>query len=427
MHNSYTLRLIEITGLYPLEDSFELGLMLHNDHSSLERRVRIDESLYRSIEPCINTERENTRFRLSRNFRRVNESPLRMGTLSIIHCDTVRRFNFLCDLSFVEIIQNLSRETIPTDHASCLSTKPSIKEDAPQEKALPDLSSKKSRSSIFFGARIAAVSLVVLTLSIFGVNATVVNAPEEIEEAQSQELYGTAIFPTVDENERIFLKRLDPDSDQDPIAVIIETYVPPAPKEPFPVAILTSARNRTIGPGEVALTFDDGPSRFTSGILDVLSQYDVGATFFLVGSCIPENESLVQRIHQNGYSIGNHSYGHPPFVTLKKEQQLEEILLTNQRIEAITGEKVTLFRPPYGSMNNTTLQVVGESTMKIVLWNKDTEDWKVKNDQELVQYAKQQITGGSIVLFHEKQLTVDALPEIIEFIQNKGLKLVILQ
>lgn len=427
MHNSYTLQLIEITGLYSLKGSFELELMLHNDHSALKRRVPIDESLYRSMESCIKSGCEGARCRLSKNFRPAKESPLQLGTISIIHCDTVRRFKFLCDPSFVEIIQTFSRETVSMDHTSCLTTKPSIEEENLQEKAPPILSSKRSRSSIFFGARIAAVSFVVLTLSIFGVNATVVNAPVEIEKAQSEELYGTVEFPTVHENERIFLERLDPDPDKDPIAEIIENYVPPAPKEPFPVATLTAVRNRTIGPDEVALTFDDGPSRFTSGILDILNQYDVGATFFLVGSCIPENESLVQRIHQNGYSIGNHSYGHPPFATLKKERQLEEILLTNQRIEVITGEKVTLFRPPYGSMNNTTLNVVGESTMKIVLWNKDTEDWKVKNDQELVQYAKQHITGGSIVLFHEKQRTVDALPEIIEFIQNKGLKLVILQ
>lgn len=422
MLNSYTLQFMEITGLCKSEGVFQLEITLQNDCTALVRHIVISESLYQFFSHRMNSSRETARFRLSNTFRIAEEKSHWVGTLSVVHCDTIQRFHFSCDEFFVKTIQSVRLEKIPTTD---FAVPPLALEETVN---LPSqMNKKKTRLTHFRGLRVAVVSLFVLILSVFGVNATMVSAPEEVKEVESEVLYGTTLFPSVEENERAFLDRIDPALNQDPVALLIQNYVPPVPKERFPTVVLTSVRSRTIGPDEIALTFDDGPSRFTSSIVEVLNQYNVGGTFFFVGDCILENESLVQLIHQNGFSMGNHSFGHPAFATLNKERQMEEITATNQLIERITGEKVTLFRPPYGSTNKATLSIVVESGMKIVLWNKDTEDWKVKNAQELVQYAKQHVAGGSIVLFHEKQITVEALPEIIEFIQSKGLKIVVLK
>lgn len=413
---------MEITGLKTLGDERQLELTVHQDNTSQLHQVPIDALLHGFLSQILSYGTEGTRYRLSKKFKKIEDASHWMGSVSLIHRDSIQRFDFLCREPFVRIIEGIQTgESSYTDLPLLRNLEPVL--SSPPE-TITVLGNNRNKYKVFRGLRIAAVSVIVLSMSIFGVHATMVTAPSDIQDEELQVRYGTEIFPTVNENEKIFLQKVDPEFIKDEKALTIQSIIQPAAKENHPQVVLTSVRSRTIGPDEVALTFDDGPSRFTSSLVDTLTQYNVGATFFLVGVNIPENEHLVQQIHQGGFSIGNHSYGHPAFVTLRKERQQEEISITNQLIESITGEKVHLFRPPYGSMNQTTENVVVESDMKIVLWNKDTEDWKVKNAQELVQYAKQHITGGSIILFHEKQITMEALPEIIEFIQNKGLRIV---
>lgn len=99
----------------------------------------------------------------------------------------------------------------------------------------------------------------------------------------------------------------------------------------------------------IALSFDDGPDPInTPHVLDILDAEGVKATFFLTGANAWDNQAIVQRIHDEGHVIGNHSYSHADFSTLNYTDAFNEILGTNQIIEGITGVAPTLFRYPYG-------------------------------------------------------------------------------
>ncbi|MFF2752438.1 polysaccharide deacetylase family protein [Psychrobacillus sp. NPDC058041] len=182
----------------------------------------------------------------------------------------------------------------------------------------------------------------------------------------------------------------------------------------------------SIPKGKVALTFDDGPSKFSKEITDILMDYQVGGTFFFIGSNVKKFPESVQYVQSHGYSIGGHSMTHPDFKRISYEMQKEELLHTNQLIEEITQEEVVLFRPPYGSKNDLTMKLMNETHNKIVLWNTDTEDWKSQDSDEIFKYIQESKTSGSIILLHESQVVVDVLPKIIEYLKDQDLEIVTL-
>ncbi|MGG3887623.1 polysaccharide deacetylase family protein [Metabacillus fastidiosus] len=174
----------------------------------------------------------------------------------------------------------------------------------------------------------------------------------------------------------------------------------------------------------VALTFDDGPSKYSTEIIDILKKYKVGGTFFLIGQNVKKYPDHVQYIYSHGFSIGNHSMHHANFQKLSYEKQKNEIFEANKLIEDITGEPVSLFRPPYGEKNDATLQLLDENNQKIVMWNKDTEDWKTHSPEKIIYYIQHSNISGSIILLHESKAVVDALPTIIEELQKQNLRIV---
>src|SRR5580692_10030031 len=100
-------------------------------------------------------------------------------------------------------------------------------------------------------------------------------------------------------------------------------------------------------PGELALTFDDGPNpACTPRLLDILSQHDVRATFFLVGRYAYAEPALVRRIQAAGHLIGNHSWSHPNLAITPARRITEELTRTRDTLRQITGAPVRYFRPP---------------------------------------------------------------------------------
>lgn len=192
----------------------------------------------------------------------------------------------------------------------------------------------------------------------------------------------------------------------------------------FPIMVLDEVVTYSIPEGSVALTFDDGPSKYTKEITDILKKYQVGGTFFFIGRNVKKYPSYVQYVKSNGYSIGSHSMSHPNLKELSYEKQEYELLHTNQLIEEVIKEKVVLFRPPYGSKNDTTLELVNKNHNKMVLWNTDTEDWKSRNPDKVFNSILKSKASGSIILLHESQIVVDTLPKIIEHLQEQDLKIV---
>lgn len=198
-------------------------------------------------------------------------------------------------------------------------------------------------------------------------------------------------------------------------------------KTAVPVVKLEETINYSIPKGKVALTFDDGPSKYSKKMIDVLKKYKVGGTFFYVGTRVKQFPEYVEYAKNNGFSIGSHSMSHSLLTKLPIKKQETEITQTNQLIKQITGEPVVLFRPPYGAKNNSIIQLVKKHHSELVLWNIDTEDWKSRNAKIILQSVKKEETSGSIILFHESQATLEALPDIIKYLQKQDLEIVSLQ
>lgn len=179
--------------------------------------------------------------------------------------------------------------------------------------------------------------------------------------------------------------------------------------------------------GSVALTFDDGPSKYSTEIVDVLKKYDVGGTFFFVGRNVERYPDNVQYVHTNGYSIGSHSINHYNMPTLSYANQEIELIESIKLLEEITNSEINLFRPPYGAYSNNLMDLVIQNKYKMVLWNNDPKDWETRNADKIFDYIQNSDISGSIILLHESQAVVNALPKIIEYLQQLDLQIVNLQ
>lgn len=174
----------------------------------------------------------------------------------------------------------------------------------------------------------------------------------------------------------------------------------------------------------VALTFNNGPTMYTSEIADILNKYGVGGTFFFSGNYAKKNTDLVQYVHTKGYSIGSYGMKNVVLSNLSSTEQEQQYLQSTQIIENITKEKVVLFRPPYGLFNTDTQNIIQSHDAKIVLWNKDSEDWKTDAKGITLDFVKKEDSFGYILLLEETQETVDSLPSLIEYLQKQHFKIV---
>lgn len=173
---------------------------------------------------------------------------------------------------------------------------------------------------------------------------------------------------------------------------------------------------------EVALTFDDGPAEYTEAILDILKKEKVSATFFIIGKNIVGREVLLKRIQTEGHSIGNHSFNHGfNFDWQSAAKMQEEIALTNQAIESITGTPVTLFRPPYGVTNPNLGKALRNSNLKSIGWNLRSMDTVAKDEKKLIDKILSRVKAGNIILLHDRcRITAAILPELITTLKKRG-------
>lgn len=129
-------------------------------------------------------------------------------------------------------------------------------------------------------------------------------------------------------------------------------------------------------PGELALTFDDGPSAaWTPRLVEILAKHEVRATFFLLGSRAQAEPELVRRIAAAKHLIGNHSWSHPNLALSARSRIREELVTTRDALEQIAGAPVRYFRPPFGARRPAALAIARELGMVPVLWNAMTSDW----------------------------------------------------
>jgi peptidoglycan/xylan/chitin deacetylase (PgdA/CDA1 family) len=139
-------------------------------------------------------------------------------------------------------------------------------------------------------------------------------------------------------------------------------------------------------PGELALTFDDGPNPlWTPRFLEILSRHNLRATFFLVGAFAQREPDLVRQIASAGHFVGNHSWSHPDLALASRDRIREELARTSQTLEKITGLPVRFFRPPFGSRRPSVLRIARDLGLQPVLWNAMTSDWSEPSSDRIAQ------------------------------------------
>lgn len=200
--------------------------------------------------------------------------------------------------------------------------------------------------------------------------------------------------------------------------------IPSSVEENTPFIELENTVTYNLPEGMVALTFDDGPSEYTKEIIDILKEYNVGGTFFLVGYNVEQYPDYVNYIHSNGYSVGSHSIRHSDMATLSYEEQESELVNSIEMLKEIVDDDVNLFRPPYGSYNNKLINLANDNEYKIILWNNDPEDWRTRDPDKIFESIKNSATSGAIILLHESQAVIDSLPKVIEYLLEQNLEIV---
>lgn len=139
-------------------------------------------------------------------------------------------------------------------------------------------------------------------------------------------------------------------------------------------------------PGELALTFDDGPNpAWTPQLLDILAADDLRGTFFMVGRFAEAEKVLVRRVLDAGHLIGNHSWSHPNLARTASTLVREELMRTSDTLAQITGQRIRYFRPPYGARRPAVLRIAREMEMIPVLWNAMTTDWSERSPDRITR------------------------------------------
>jgi peptidoglycan-N-acetylglucosamine deacetylase len=201
--------------------------------------------------------------------------------------------------------------------------------------------------------------------------------------------------------------------------------VPELPEKPEPSDENDSDKDKdTPSSGkQVALTFDDGPHPTnTLEILELLEEYNAKATFFMLGNRVEFYPDIAKVIAEKGHELGNHTWSHKDLTSLGQEEMSEEVNITNEVIQNATGEQATVFRPPYGAINDQVREVLG---IPSTLWTIDTMDWKSHDPNAVLSIVKENITDGSIILMHDiHETTVEAVELVLKFLDEEGYEFV---
>ena len=177
---------------------------------------------------------------------------------------------------------------------------------------------------------------------------------------------------------------------------------------------------------KVAISFDCAWGvEHTDSLLNYMAQNDVRCTFFAVQFWVEKYPEYVKKIVEAGHEMGTHSRTHSYMSKLSQAAIRDELTTSSAAIEQITGQKVTLFRPPYGDYNNLLIDTCNEMGLYPIQWDVDSLDWKNLSSAEIAMRIVNGAKNGSIILCHNNGLhTAEALPIIFSTLQNRGFQFV---
>lgn len=177
--------------------------------------------------------------------------------------------------------------------------------------------------------------------------------------------------------------------------------------------------------GEVALTFDDGPSPYTEGIIQVLNHYHIRATFFLVGYDVLARPTMVRDIAENHEGMGVQTVDHGDLTNMSPARQTWDIMADIRDIRRASSVSVVLIRPPYDAFNETTRRILAQHHLFLTLWNRDPRDWAANSPTQVIHAVLGQSASGGVFVLHERKNTLLALPAIIRAMSVQHLKFVV--
>ncbi len=182
-------------------------------------------------------------------------------------------------------------------------------------------------------------------------------------------------------------------------------------------------------PGQMALTFDDGPNDpHTLRLLELLAKHQARATFFLIGKYVRQRPEIARAIRDAGHLVGNHTYNHPNLIFVSARRLRQELEDCRKALEDAIGAPAPLFRPPFGGRRPNVLRTACSLGLKPVMWSVTGYDWNAKSANAIVQKVTAQVDSrrrrqSEIILLHDgghlafgadRRFTVEATRVLLE-------------
>ncbi|RPF53982.1 polysaccharide deacetylase family protein [Aquisalibacillus elongatus] len=441
---SYTFKLLELVELNQGYAKIRLTI----DQNEKLIWFELDDQTYQSLKDHT-TSLEGSLWRLSFTSKRDPFTDTYTSTLTAVDGSFQRKVDFVCSKSYqtqleeikgtenFKQVEQLSFIHLPEDFAQSINDQPDTvpePEEEPQQKKTSDESQTSNWASfkvddvveekpesdwlnqvkfpkIFRNGLLAGVALAVLLAFSSEHFAAFENENSEPVANQDDETLVLDAHSEDEESDEVEERSVSENSTEEK-------------DDPFPMYEVESNHFYSLPEGYVALTFDDGPSVFTKDIAGVLADYGVAGTFFFVGQHVEKYPEAAAFAEDLGHVIGSHSHSHDNL------NQLTPKLLQNDMLEALTGleglvgRQVELFRPPFGAINQDVQEVIQQHDLKTVMWNRDPRDWKANNETDIINYFKSVDPSGGIYILHENKHTLNALPEILDYLESQGLQVV---
>lgn len=178
---------------------------------------------------------------------------------------------------------------------------------------------------------------------------------------------------------------------------------------------------------KVAISFDDGPDEhYTPRILNMLREYQFPAIFFCIGKKIAGREKILRSITDAGHLVGNHSYSHDFWFSMKSAENMrQDLSAADDAIKEATGLQPILFRPPYGVTNPNVRKAVVHGHYTAVGWSVRSMDTVISDRNQLLKKLRSSLHPGAVILFHDTSLAMaEILPDFFEEIKNRGYQVV---
>ncbi|MBE5748024.1 MAG: polysaccharide deacetylase [Clostridiales bacterium] len=165
-------------------------------------------------------------------------------------------------------------------------------------------------------------------------------------------------------------------------------------------------------------------TEYIDGILQTLEKHNAKATFFVGGSWVAKNQSVLKKIADSKNEIGNHGFLHRNHDKISLEKNKEEISLCHDIVFKTCGVKMTLFAPPSGAFSSSTLVAASELGYKTIMWSKDTIDWRDHDKNVIFRRAVKNLSNGDLVLMHPTKETLEALDDVLAEIKRQNFEVV---